>query len=134
MFILSPANSPQPNPVGIINDILVQIYAQLTNSSEPPVDPNSFFEPNQLWSADHSNSLLYPSLALAIIASLLGTSAKLWLIRYNRTVASSGTPNERAIRRQETYNGVVAWRLREIIESLPLLISMAVVLFALYIQ
>ena len=65
---------------------------------------------------------------------MLGTSAKLWLIRYSRRVASSGTPYERAIRRQETYNGVVAWRLREIIESLPLLISMAVVLFALYIQ
>ena len=90
--------------------------------------------PNQQWSTIHSNTLLYPSLALAIVASMLGTSAKLWLIRYSRRVASSGTPYERAIRRQETYDGVVAWRLREIIESLPLLISMAVVLFALYIQ
>ena len=83
----------------------------------------------------HSNSLLYPSLALAIIASLLGTFAKLWLIRYSQRVTSfSGTPYERAIRRQETYDGVVAWRLKEIIESLPLLLCIAVVLFSLYIQ
>ena len=90
--------------------------------------------PNQQWYSIHLNTLLYPSLAIAIIASLLGSFAKLWLIRYSRTVASSGTPYERAIRRQETYDGIVAWRLKEIIESLPLLISMVVVLFALYIQ
>jgi hypothetical protein len=58
----------------------------------------------------------------------------MWLLRYGRRLASSGTPYERAIRRQETYDGAVDWRLKEIIESLPLLISIAVTLFALYIQ
>ena len=94
--------------------------------------------PNQQSFSTHLNSLLYPSLIIAIIVSMLGTSAKFWLIRYTQKVASSaffGTPYERAIRRQETYDGIMAWRLKEIIESvLPLLVSMAVILFALYIQ
>ena len=111
------------------------MYIQQTNSSAPLVDPNSFFQTQyQQWFSIHSDTFLYPSLAIAIFASLLGTFAKLWLIRYSQGVASPGTPYERAIRRQETYDGVVAWRLKEIIESLPLLISMGVVLFSLYIQ
>jgi Family of unknown function (DUF6535) len=90
--------------------------------------------PSDQLSSLHMNTLIYPSLAVSVIASLLAAIAKLWLIRYSRRVASSGTPYERAIRRQETYDGVVAWRLKEIIESLPILISIAVVLFSLYIQ
>ena len=93
--------------------------------------------PNEQWFSIHSNSLLYPSLAIAIVASLLGTSSKLWLIRYSQTVvssAASGTPYERAIRRQEIYDGILAWRLKEIIESLPLLMGISIILFALYIQ
>jgi Family of unknown function (DUF6535) len=90
--------------------------------------------PNEQWFSLHLNTLIYPSLAISVIASLLAAVAKLWLIRYSRRVASSGTPYERAIRRQETYDGVVAWRLKEIIESLPILIGIAVILFALYIQ
>ena len=82
----------------------------------------------------HLSSLLYPSLALSIVASLLAASAKMWLLRYSRRVSSSGTPYERAIRRQDIYDGAVAWRLKEIIESLPLLLSIAVVLFGIYIQ
>lgn len=78
--------------------------------------------------------LLYPSLALSIMTSLLATSAKMWLLRYSRRVASPGTPYERAIRRQEAYDGAVAWRLKEIIELLPLLVALAVVMFALYIR
>lgn len=79
-------------------------------------------------------TLLYPTLAISVIASLLAVFAKMWLLRYSRRLASSGTPYERAIRRQEAYDGAVAWRLKEIIESLPLLIGIAVTLFALYIQ
>ena len=93
--------------------------------------------PNQQSFSSHLNSLLYPSLTIAIVASMLGTAAKFWLIRYTQTVTSSGsfgTPYERAIRRQKTYDGILAWRLKEIIESVPLLVSMAVLLFALYIQ
>ena len=78
--------------------------------------------------------LLYVSLALSIIVSFLATASKMWLLRYSQRVASPGTPYERAIRCQETYDGAVTWRLKEIIESLLLLITVAVVMFALYIQ
>ena len=90
--------------------------------------------PDQQWNAIQLNALLYPSLSISIITSLVAACAKLWLLRYSRSVASSGTPYERAIRRQDIYDGAVAWRLKEIIESLPLLMSIAVVLFGIYIQ
>ena len=91
-------------------------------------------DPNQQRNAIQLNALLYPCLSISIITSLLAACAKLWLLRYSRRVTSSGTPYERAIRRQEIYDGAVAWRLKEVIESLPLLISIAVTLFGLYIQ
>ena len=112
------------------------MYIQLSNSSAPPVDPKSFFNmnANEQFNSTYAAWLLYPSLGIAIFAALLGTCAKMWLIRYSQTVASpGGTPYERAIRRQETYDGIVAWRLKEIIESLPVLIGISFVILALYI-
>jgi hypothetical protein len=134
-FFLAPGSGLQRDPADITNDLLVAIYTQLSNSSEPPVAPNSFFKntPEQ-GNRFRLQTILYPTLAISIIAALLAVSAKLWLLRYSRRVASSGTPYERAIRRQETYDGAVAWRLKEIIESIPLLMGIAVVMFALYIQ
>ena len=48
--------------------------------------------------------------------------AKLWLVSYSHQVFSFGSPYERAMRRQEAYNGVLAWNLNAIINALPIII------------
>ncbi|KAF8154908.1 hypothetical protein B0H34DRAFT_542878 [Crassisporium funariophilum] len=135
-FIIETSKTFQRDPTEINSDLLVAIYTQLSNPSAPVIDPQSFFTLNaeQRYNALYANSLLYTSLAISIVVSVAASAAKLWLIRYNREVTAPGPPFQRAMKRQEAYNGVVAWKLEEIIESLPVMVVFAVVLFGIYIH
>jgi hypothetical protein len=78
--------------------------------------------------------LLYLSLALSILVAATAMAAKLWLLRYTREVKTSGTPRDCAKRRQEMYNGLVAWQLKICIDAMPVITSIALMLFAIFIQ
>ena len=100
------------------------------------MDPNQFLlvDHKQRSNAILNNFLLYTSLALSINVAAAACAAKLWLIRYNRLIAASGPPYERAMRRHRAYTGLVEWKLEGIIEALPVVIIVAVTLFGLFIQ
>ena len=124
------------NPADITNDLLVAIYnqqvAQSTNNiSIPPVNPRSYFNQSQVEydAAVTQNSLLYISLSLSIIASLIALAAKLWLVSYSRQVFSVGSPYDRAMKRQESYNGVLVWKMDGVINMLPVILFIALYLF-----
>jgi len=82
-------------------------------NASTPIDLEQF-----LWLDDNSrnmyqfqNSVLYTSLTISIMVATLAMAAKLWLVRYNREVTTSGPPRACAKRRQEAYAGLVAWKL-----------------------
>ena len=79
------------------------------------------------------NALLYTSLSLSIVVSVLALLAKLWLVSYSRQAFSVGSPYERAMKRQEAYNGVQVWNLRGVINILPAILLIALYLFGYYI-
>ena len=51
------------------------------------------------------------SLSLSITVSVIALVAKLWLVNYSHQVFSVGSPYDRAMKRQEAYNGVLEWNL-----------------------
>ena len=61
-------------------------------------------------------------------------AAKLWLVSYARDAFSTGSPYERAMKRQEIYNGILAWRMGAVIHSLPVILLIALVMFGFVVQ
>ena len=138
-FIDSTISQLQRNPADITNDLLVAIYnqqvAQSSNISIPPVNPTSYFNLSQ---ADYDaavtqNALLYITLSLFIVVSVIALVAKLWLVSYSSQVFSVGSPYDRVMKRQEAYNGVLVWNLGGVINMLAVILLIALLLFGLYV-
>jgi hypothetical protein len=138
-FVVGTAQQFQRNPADISNQLLLGIYknqlAVLQKSSPDIINTTALFQPDP---ADHHkavvyNSLLFGDLALSIVVSMIALFAKLWVINYNHQVNSSGSPYERAMKRQDAYNGVLAWKLGQIIDSLPFLLLIGVFMLGIYI-
>ena len=109
--------------------------AQSNNTSIPPVDPRSYFNQSD---DDHldaviQNALLYTSLSLSISISMIALVAKLWLVSYSHRAFSVGSPYDRAMVRQEAYNGVLVWNLGGVINMLPVILLIALFLFENYV-
>jgi hypothetical protein len=138
-YIVQTLPQLQPNPAdttnGLLKAIYIQLAAQSNNTSIPPVDLSTYFQQSI---ADHDsaviqNALLFTSLSLCIIVSSISLVAKLWLVSYNHEAFSVGSPYERAMKRQEAYNGVLVWNLRGVINILPVILLIALLLFEIYV-
>ena len=123
------------NLANITNDLLVAIYnqtvAQSNNISITPVNPMSFFNLSQ---NNHNvtvtqTALLYVSLSLSIVVLFIALAAKLWLVSYSCQAFSVGSPYDRAMKRQEAYNGVLVWSLGGVINMLPVILLIALYMF-----
>ena len=120
-FIIQTFTQFQRNPADISNGLLVAIYNQMvaqsknTSESIQPVDPKSNFNQSEADSdydtAVFQNALLYTGLSLSIIVSMISLVAKLWLVSYSRQAFSVGSPYDRAMKRQEAYNGLLVWNI-----------------------
>ena len=89
-FILQVNTQFKRDPADITNDLLKVMYIQMIaqsnrdNNSIPPADPDSFFQQSK---ADHDaaviqNALLYTSLSISILVSLISLVSKLWLVNW----------------------------------------------------
>lgn len=112
------------------------MIAESNNVSIPVVDVASLFnqDPTDYNAAVIYNALLYTSLALCIVVSVVALAAKLWLVTYSHRAFSTGTLYERAMKRQEAYNGILAWKIGAVINVLPLILLVALVMFGFFIQ
>jgi len=101
-----------------------------------PIDLEQFLELDNTTKSvnDFHNWLLYISLALSILVAALAMAAKLWLVRYSREVTIPGSPRACAKRRQEIYDGLLAWKLERCIDAMPIMALAALFLFGLFIQ
>lgn len=74
------------------------------------------------------NSLWFTSLALTLVIALVAGFVKQWLLSYLANNVGT-SPKIRALTRQYRYRGVVEWGVPSIIESLPVLMNIAIFLF-----
>jgi len=103
----------------------------------PIINTTSLFTQNKIDydSAVTCNFLLYIGLALCTVVSVIALAAKLWLVSYShRALDTVGTPYERAMKRQEAYNGVLAWKMGAVINALPLLLLIASIMFGFFVK
>jgi hypothetical protein len=140
-FVVDTSKQFNPDPADIQNKLLNATYhmmaAHYNNTTIPLANTTDFFTLNSKAynRAVISNALLYTSIALCIVVSVISLAAKLWLVTYSeRTFKLVGLPYDRSVERQKAYNGVVAWKMEAVINFMPLLLLIAVVMFGFYIQ
>ncbi|KAJ7769387.1 hypothetical protein B0H16DRAFT_1715849 [Mycena metata] len=73
--------------------------------------------------------LLYASLFTTLLAALLAVLGKQWLMYY-QAAGSRGTIEERGLERQRKLNGLVKWKFEVVLQTFPLLLQLALLLFA----
>jgi len=130
-FVVVAAPQFDRNPVDISNQLLLAIV----NHENTSLSIKDLSQPDhkERHKAVVDNALLFGDLALSIVVSMIALFSKLWVINYSHQVNSSGSPYERAMKRQEAYSGVLAWRLGEIIDALPFLLLIAVFVLGIFI-
>ena len=105
----------------------MQILIHATNSSLfPDADPNSV-----TWTGPPSEivivqSILYASLATSFLAAFLAMLGKQWISRYIRN--RGGSTAERSRDRQRKLDGLRRWHFYLVIESLPVMLQLALLL------
>ena len=72
-------------------------------------------------------SILYASLAASLLSAFLAMLGKQWLNRY-ASVDMRGSAIERSQNRQRKLDGIVAWYFDHVMESLPLMLQLALLL------
>ncbi|KAL1713861.1 hypothetical protein EV715DRAFT_187809, partial [Schizophyllum commune] len=73
------------------------------------------------------NGLWLTSLTLALLTALISVLAKQWIQHYN--LLSKGSPRDRACIRQYRFRSFQRWRVPAIVGSLPVLLTVALLLF-----
>ncbi|KAF8607412.1 hypothetical protein BDV93DRAFT_435853, partial [Ceratobasidium sp. AG-I] len=87
---------------------------------------NSEFTPSR--SAVVINTLWFFSLSLSVAVSFVAILAKEWCHAFMSK--RSGHPYNQARRRQSRWNGIKCWKMKEILTYLPMLMHLALLLFA----
>ena len=75
----------------------------------------------------HVQAMLYASLAASLFSAFLAMLGKQWLNRYAST-DMRGTGIERSRDRQRKLDGIIAWYFDHVMESLPLMLQIALLL------
>ncbi|KAH8817753.1 hypothetical protein DL96DRAFT_1623248 [Flagelloscypha sp. PMI_526] len=73
------------------------------------------------------NGLFFTSLSLSVATALLAVLVKQWCQAY--TSVTSGSSREKVLTRQFRFDGLMKWKLPEIVGSLPLLLHLAFAVF-----
>ncbi|CAE6426717.1 unnamed protein product [Rhizoctonia solani] len=100
--------------------------SQTTDVPPAPVMDGSPFKASP--TAICVNVLWFLSLSLSVAVSLVSMLAKEWCLEFMS--GRIGPPGAQARRRQRRWDGVVGWRMKEVLVVLPSLIHLSLLLFA----
>lgn len=130
---------------GIITAFLVESYKQLqedyiqttsallsqflhsVNNSIPVVD---YPTPTPNHTTKVVNRLWFMALWLALTCAMVAMLSKQWMEQYSRGMAINDDIIRRTLLRQYRYEGLQRWRVRIIVESLPFILHIALLIFA----
>ncbi|CAE6436861.1 unnamed protein product, partial [Rhizoctonia solani] len=135
-FVIESYKNLKPDPADVSAQTLLVISqtlstiangSQPTNSSPIPGVEAPPFKASP--SAICVNILWFLSLSLSVAASLISMLAKEWCLEFMS--GRTGPFGSQARRRQQRWDGIVEWRMKEVIVMLPSLIHLSLLLFAI---
>jgi len=125
-FIIDVQSKLEPDPNDLTAAYLRILIHNMNNSLFPDADPGS-----TTWNGPPPEivtvqSLLYASLTASLFAAFLAMLGKQWVNRYLRNRGGSAADKSRD--RQQKLDGLEKWRFRLTIESLPVMLQLALLL------
>ena len=118
----------EPDPMDIIQDVLIYQTRMMRNSSLESYVPADFSPPDHIVIV---NVLFYASLGVIVLAAFIALLIKSWVREFDRGLWAMSIPEQRAKTREFRYLGMERWKLAEMIEILPLLFQISLLLFAI---
>ena len=128
-FVIDVQTKLESDPNDLTAAYLRAILLTLNNSAIPGELPT----PPAPWSGPAQEivvvtNLLYASLSLSLLAAFVAMLGKQWLNRYLRDTGGSNA--ERCGDRQRKRNGIEKWPFEMFVESLPIMLQIALLLLA----
>ena len=125
-FIIDVQSNLQPDPNEMTATYLRILIHSMNNSLFPDADPSS-----AIWTGPPPEivtvqSLLYASLATSLFAAFIAMLGKQWVSRYLRK--QGGSAAEKSRDRQRKFEGFKEWYFQLAIESLPVMLQLALLL------
>ncbi|CAE6486318.1 unnamed protein product, partial [Rhizoctonia solani] len=135
-FVIESYKSLKPDPADTSSQTLLTISQTLIlifNGSQPAnFTPSSEVETPAFRASAKAicvNVLWFLSLSLSVAVSLISMLAKEWCLEF--MAGRTGPPGAQARRRQQRWDGLVRWRMKEVILILPSLVHLSLLLFAI---
>ena len=125
-FLIELLGRLEPDPMDIIQDVLIYQTQMMRNSSLEPYVPPPFSPPVHIVVV---NALFYASLGVMILAAFIAMLIKSWVREFDRGLQAMSLPEQRAKTREFRYLGMVHWKLPYMVGILPSLIQISLVLF-----
>ena len=126
-FLIELLGRLEPDPMDIIQDVLIYQTQMMRNSSLEPYVPADFSPPEHIVVV---NALFYASLGVMILAAFIAMLIKSWVREFDRGLGAISIPEQRAKTREFRYLGMERWKLSEMVGMLPLLIQISLLLFS----
>ena len=127
-FLIELLDRLEPDPMDIIQDVLIYQTQMMRNSSLGPYVPPDFSPPTHIVVV---NALFCASLGFMILAAFIAMLIKSWVREFDRGLQAMSLPEQRAKTREFRYLGMVGWKLPEMVGILPSLIQISLVLFSI---
>lgn len=128
-FVIDIQTKLEPDPSDVTAVYLRAILLTLNHSAitgELPTPPAAWSGPAQ--EIVIATNLLYASLLITLLAAFVAMLGKQWLNRYLRDIG--GSISERCGDRQRKRNGIDKWPFEMFVESLPMMLQVALLLLA----
>jgi hypothetical protein len=127
-FLIELLGRLEPDPIDIIQDVLIYQTQMMRNSSLGPYVAPDFSPPEHIVVV---NALFYASLGVMLLAAFMAMLIKGWVREFDRGLGAMSLPEQRAKTREFRYLGMERWKLPEMVGVLPLLIQISLLLFSI---
>jgi hypothetical protein len=127
-FLIELLDRLEPDPMDIIQDVLIYQTQMMRNSSLGPYVAPDFSPPDHIVVV---NALFYASLGVMILAAFVAMLIKSWVREFDRGLRAMSLPEQRAKTREFRYLGMERWKLPEMVGVLPFLIQISLLLFSI---
>jgi hypothetical protein len=127
-FLIELLGRLEPDPIDIMQDVLIYQTQMMRNSSLGPYVAPDFSPPEHIVVV---NALFYASLGAVLLAAFIAMLIKSWVREFDRGLRAMSLPEQRAKTREFRYLGIERWKLPEMVGILPLLIHISLLLFSI---
>jgi hypothetical protein len=127
-FLIELLGRLEPDPIDIIQDVLIYQTQMMRNSSLGPYVAPDFSPPEHIVVV---NALFYASLGVMLLAAFIAMLIKSWVREFDRGLRAMSLPEQRAKTREFRYLGMERWKLPEMVGVLPFLIQISLLLFSI---